>query len=159
MSLQIKSTHRIWDKVYSDYEFSPSVSIFPSFKVPGPFITYDISHYFGELVDLNVYDELEEKALKVFKENTASNEYMMALDWQHECYWVNPHLEFERNEFDEWMIPVFPNGDYYFFIQKDFKWGYLGHPWEESITIFGEELIESFERNKPEMFQNILRQG
>lgn len=45
------------------------------------------------------------------------------------------------------------------FIQKDFKWGYLGHPWEESITIFGEELIESFERNKPEMFQNILRQG
>jgi len=57
------------------------------------------------------------------------------------------------------MIPVFPNGDYYFFIQKDFKWGYLGHPWEESITIFGEELIESFERNKPEMFQNILRQG
>lgn len=29
-----KEYDRIWDKVYSDYEFSPSVSIFPSFKVP-----------------------------------------------------------------------------------------------------------------------------
>lgn len=106
-----------------------------------------------------MYDDLEDKALQVFKENTVSNEYIMALDWQHECYWVNPHLKFERNEFDEWSIPIFPNGDYYFFIQKDFKWGYLGHPWEKSITIFGKGLIESFERNKPKMFQNILRQG
>ncbi|MES9706026.1 DUF2716 domain-containing protein, partial [Bacillus toyonensis] len=70
-----------------------------------------------------------------------------------------PHLAFERNEFYEWRIPIFPNGDYYFFIQKDFKWGYLGHPWEKSITIFGKEIIESFKQNKPEMFQNILRQG
>lgn len=145
---------QIWDRIDSKLKFSPSDSIFPSFKVPSPFVTYDISHYFGESIN-----DLESKALQAFKKNTASNEYIMALDWQHECYWVNPHLEFERNEFNEWIIPVFPNGDYYFFIQKDFKWGYLGHPWEESITIFGKELIESFERNKPEMFRNILRQG
>lgn len=150
---------KIWDRIDSKLKFSPSDSTFPSFKVPSPFVTYDISHYFGESIELNVLADLEDKALQVFKENTASNEYIMALDWQHECYWVNPHLEFERNEFDEWIIPVFPNGDYYFFIQKDIKWGYLGHPWEQSITIFGKELIESFERNKPEMFQNILRRG
>ncbi|WP_433774290.1 DUF2716 domain-containing protein [Bacillus wiedmannii] len=154
-----KEYDQILDRVYSEIEFSPSDSIFPSFKLPSPFITYDISHYFGESVDLNVYDEVEEKVLLVFKENTMPNEYIMALDWQHECYWVNPHLEFERNESDEWIIPIIPNGDYYFFIHKDFKWGYLGHPWEKSITIFGRELIESFERNKPKMFQNVLRQG
>lgn len=127
--------------------------------MPSPFITYDISRYFGEFVDLDAYDELEEKALLVFKENTAWNEYIMALDWQHECYWVNPHLKFDRNEFDEWIIPIIPNGDYYFFIQKDLKWGYLGHPWEKSITIFGKELIESIKQNKPEMFYKILRHG
>ncbi|PFN20318.1 DUF2716 domain-containing protein [Bacillus cereus] len=154
-----KEDNRTWERVYSELDFSPSFSTFPSFQLPSPFVTYNISHYFGESVDLDVYDELEEKVLQVFKENTASNEYIMALDWQHECYWVNPHLEFERNEFDEWIIPIIPNGDYYFFIHKDFKWGYLGHPWEKSITIFGRELIESFERNKPKMFQNVLRQG
>ncbi len=149
-----KEDEQIWDKIYSELKFSPSLSIFPSFKVPSPFVTYDISHCFGESIN-----DLESKALQAFQEITASNEYIMALYWQHECYWVNPHVEFERNEFDEWIIPVFPNGDYYFFIQKDFKWGYLGHPWEKSITIFGKELIESFDRNKPKMFQNILRQG
>ncbi|MGH0552063.1 DUF2716 domain-containing protein [Bacillus pretiosus] len=159
MEFTDKEDGQILDQIYCELKFSPSVSIFPSFKVPSPFVTYDISQYFGELVDLKVFDDLESKAIQAFKEKTVSNEYIKALDWQHECYWVNPHLEFERNEFNEWIIPLFPNGDYYFFIQKDFKWGYLGHPWEKSITIFGKELIGSFEQNKPEMFQNLLRQG
>lgn len=76
-----KEDERILERVYSELEFSPGVSTFPSFKVPSPFITYNISHYFGESVDLDVYDDLEDKALQVFKENTASNEYIMALDW------------------------------------------------------------------------------
>lgn len=159
MEFTDKEYDQIWDRVYSELKFSPSDSTFPSFKVPSPFITYDISHYFRESVDLDVYDDLEEKVLLVFKENTVSDEYIMALDWQHECYWVNSHLKFNRNELDEWTIPIFPNGDYYFFIQKDFKWGYLGHPWEKSITIFGKELIDAFDQHKPEMFHKILRQG
>ena len=96
MKFTDKESDQIWDRVYSDFEFSPSISIFPSFKVPSPFVTYDISHYFGESIYLNVYDDLEEKALLVFKENTAANEYIMVLDWQHECYWVNPHIELKE---------------------------------------------------------------
>ena len=81
------------------------------------------------------------------------------MDWQHECYWIDPCLEFEKDEFDELKVPVFPNGDYYFFIHKDFEWGYLGHPWEKTITIFGEGLITGFEKHQPKMFQKVLRQG
>jgi hypothetical protein len=148
----------VWNKIYEDFKFEPSISKFPSFSVPRPFITFDISNYFGQSEELEVYDDLEEKALIVFQNNTSKDEYLMALDWQHECFWVNPHLEFDRDEFGEWTIPIFPNGDYYFFIQKEFKWGYLGHPWEKSITIFGEDLISSFQKQKPRMFQKILRQ-
>ena len=148
----------IWDRMYKDFRFEPSISIFPSFQVPCPFITYDISEYFRDLADLDAYDDLEEKALVAFKEVTLVDEYILALDWQHECYWLNPRLEFERDEFGEWTIPIFPNGDYYFFIQKDFKWGYLGHPWERSITVFGKELINAFNQHKPRMFHKILRQ-
>jgi hypothetical protein len=153
-----KEYDQIWERIYRDFKFEPSISEFPSFKVPYPFITYDVSDYFGESVDLDAYDDLEEKALLVFKENTSFNEYILALDWQHECYWVNPNVKFERDEFGEWIIPIFPNGDYYFFIQKDFKWGFLGHPWERSITIFGKELINGFGKHKPRMFHKILRQ-
>lgn len=150
---------QVWDHIYDQLKFKPSMSKFPSFKVPTPFITYDISLYFGESEDMDAYEDLEEKALLVFQEINSKDEYIYALDWQHDGYWINPHLEFPKNEFNEWMVPIFPNGDYYFFVHKEFKWGYLGHPWERSITLFGEQLIKGFEKHKPRMFRKILRYG
>ncbi|MYL54116.1 DUF2716 domain-containing protein [Pontibacillus yanchengensis] len=46
------------------------ISEFPSFKVPSPYITYDISYYFVQSEDLDTYEELEEKALLIFQNNT-----------------------------------------------------------------------------------------
>ncbi|MCO0600445.1 DUF2716 domain-containing protein [Peribacillus butanolivorans] len=153
----------VWDRIYDAFKFEPGMSDFPSFEVPNPFITYDVSKYLNVSVDLDTYDEiyndLEEKSLIVFQELTQKNEYMYALDWQHPGYWINPRLEFPKSEFDEWTVPIFPNGDYYFFIHKNFEWGLLGHPWERTITIFGKELIKVFEKHQPKMFQKILRQG
>lgn len=157
--LSNREYENVWNKIYEDFNFEPSTSEFPSFQVPQPFITYDISDYFGYSEDLDAYDDLEDKALIVFQDNTAKEEYLLALDWQHECFWINPHLEFPKDEFGEWTIPIFPNGDYYFFIQKDFRWGYLGHPWERSITVFGADLIAAFEKHRPRMFKKVLRQG
>lgn len=134
-------------------------STFPSFEVPSPFITYDISNYFKDHADSDAYENLEEKTLAAFKAISSINESILALDWQHQGYWVDPHLEFSRDEFEEWTIPIFPNGDYYFFLQQDFNWGFLGHPWEKSITIFGEELLNALTEYKPIMLQKILRQG
>ena len=159
ITLSSKEKDQIWNKVYKKFKFKPSVSKYPSFKVPQPFITYSVSDYVGDSIDLTAYNDLEEKALLAFKELTLSDEYILALDWQHECYWVNTHIPFEKNQFGEWTVPIFPNGDYYFFVEKDFKWGYLGHPWEQSITIFGEELISTFKNHRPNMFQKVLRQG
>lgn len=144
---------KVWNKIFDELKFEPSTTNSPSFKVPTPFITYDISHYFGEYEGLNAYDELQEKALLVFQEITSIDEYIYALDWQHECYWINAHLEFPKNELEEWKVPIFPNGDYYFFIHKAFEWGYLGHPWEKTITIFGKKLIKGFGKHQPKMFR------
>ncbi|MDR7250575.1 hypothetical protein J2W41_003356 [Bacillus pumilus] len=84
---------------------------------------------------------------------------MLALDWQHECYWITPYGSFEKDEFGDWAVPVLPNGDYYFFLSKEMHWGLLGHPWEQSITIFGEGLIDSFTRHHPILFQRKIREG
>lgn len=97
--------------------------------------------------------------MSAFRKLTTKDEYIYALDWQHPCYWINPFLEFPKDELDEWIIPIFPNGDYYFFIQKNFSWGFLGHPWEKSITLFWKELIQAFEENKPKMFNTVVRKG
>lgn len=60
----------VWDKIYNEFDFKPSISNFPSFKVPSPFITYDISsllHWSGELTFDEYYDDLENKSLFFFK--------------------------------------------------------------------------------------------
>ncbi|SFC51051.1 Protein of unknown function [Bacillus sp. OV322] len=132
----------VWDRIYDEFTFEPSISKFPSFEVPSPFITYDVSPYLNWSGDSDTYDEinndLEDKSLLVFQELTQKNEYMYALDWQQTGYWINPRMEFPKSEFDEWTVPISPNGDYYFFIHKNFEWGLLGHPWEKT-TLFLEK--------------------
>ena len=34
--------------------------------------------------------------------------------------------------------------DYYFFIEENFEFGYLGHPWRQEIWIFGRYAAELF---------------
>ncbi|AMB89046.1 MULTISPECIES: DUF2716 domain-containing protein [Bacillus] len=149
-----------WKTFDQEFKFNPSISRFPGFQAPSPYITYDISAYFEDPSLLSADEDLEKKALLSFQENiTGTGEYMQVLDWQHECYWITPYGSFEKDEFGEWRVPVLPNGDYYFFLSKEMTWGLLGHPWEQSITIFGEGLIDSFTRHRPLLFQRKIREG
>ena len=60
----------------------------------------------------------------------------------------------------DWIISVHPDGDYHGFVARDFSWGLLGHPWEETVTtISGEKLISSFDESAPLMFRNVIRCG
>jgi hypothetical protein len=150
---------KIWDKIYNEFNFEPSMTNFPSFSPPVPFITYDISSIWGASNHDELYFNLEAKFLESFQTLTNPNEYFYALDWQHDCYWINAFLDFPKDDLDRWLIPAVPDGDYYFFIHNDFKWGILSHPWEKTITIFGKELIEKILNNKPAIFHSILRKG
>ena len=40
---------------------------------------------------------------------------------------------------------------YYFFIEENFEFGYLGHPWRQEIWIFGRDLIKEIEQVYPEL--------
>jgi hypothetical protein len=74
---------------------------------------------------------------------------------------IDPQLEFPtqipwRVDNGDWIISIYPDGDYHFFIAKDFSWGILGHPWESTITIYGEKLIRFFSEYPPLMLQKVL---
>ena len=91
------------------------------------------------------------------------DEWIYALDWQHSGFRYDPRRPV--TEHDHWVedaryggvlgggynayFPEFyPDGDYYFFVQRDLKWGYLGHPWRREIWLFGAPLVE---RLSPEL--------
>jgi hypothetical protein len=66
---------------------------------------------------------------------------LVALDWQHPSYRYSPAgLALGDGR---WAVPVFPNGDYYAHMTSDLAWGTFGHPWQQTLTIWGDELIES----------------
>ena len=98
---------------------------------------------------------------------TKINGELYALNWQHSCFRYNPHIKDEPKIIeveDEryWdggytaYFPTYcPNGDYYFFIDVNFRFGYLGHPWQQKVWIYGKKLIEEFKKADLEGFKLI----
>lgn len=152
--LDEKEYEEVWDKFYEKFKFEPSMEDFPSFQVHSPYITFDISNVF--LGEKYWEDEDDDLILLALKKCSKENETIFALDWQHDCYKGNLLSQIES--INELPISHFPDGDYYFFVNEDFSWGYLTHPWEQSITVFG-EMAKRVRENQPQIFNNILREA
>ncbi|WP_406045041.1 DUF2716 domain-containing protein [Micromonospora sp. NBC_00898] len=66
---------------------------------------------------------------------------LLVLDWQHTSYHFWPHRQACRPD-QEWPIEIFPDGDYYIFLTPDMSCGTFGHPWEQTLCVFGEPLVK-----------------
>lgn len=71
----------------------------------------------------------------------AGEEDMIALDWQHPSYRYSPATQAVSSALTG--IPVFPDGDYYAHMHTDLRWGTFGHPWQQTLTIWGDELVSA----------------
>src|SRR5215212_1330507 len=107
--LDQKEYDKVWDKFYDSFDFKPSVNDFPAIKTTIPQLKFDIKDCFSSDYPFN---ELELLALNLFEKISNPGDRLYALNWQHECYDFDPRQEMDRNEFGEWIIPIFPNGDY-----------------------------------------------
>jgi ADP-heptose:LPS heptosyltransferase len=138
----------VWDMFYRKFGFSPSTSKFPEILEPESSLTY--SRGYDLLISSR--DNFRQNALAAFKSIVSPGGRMYALDWQHECYWFYPHL----SENERWWIDV-PDSEYAIFLSEDFGFGFFGHPWEATICVFGQELLEAFQKYPPRLFENIVR--
>jgi len=128
----------VWEKFYELFKFKPSLTEFPAIVSSLPQLKFDISKLYSD--NKIIFNELEQIALDLFIKLSKPSERLYALNWQHDCYDFDPRLEMDRNQFDEWIVPILPNGDYYIFLTKDFKNVWFGHPWEMTITLIGLEI-------------------
>jgi hypothetical protein len=143
-----------WNKISELFHFSPSINKgVKAFDIPYAYVIYDISNLKEENID--VMDEL---ITAVFVNCTNENDYMYALDWNHSSFKFNPRNKEEQKSmyiqderymgggYNAYFPDYYPDGDYYFFIASDFSFGYLGHPWQQKVWVFGEVLISEFEK-------------
>ena len=137
----------IWDFIFEKYKFNPSTKTDTE-----PFV-FDVKVLCFKLK--SIWNEEQELIVNDFFKKNSSNE-IYALDWQHDCFEYNPHNynEMKKQWFDQsrdcyvYFPSYYPNGDYFFFVSKDFRYGLLGHPWRKEIYVFGDTLIEQFKHNE-----------
>ena len=122
----------VWTRFERVFAFRPDTRPEggPGILEPTPSRTYRFEYPVHPLDE----SDLRESALRAFERCVPRSQRMYALDWNHACYWFDPHAASAQ----DWFHPVFPNGDYYIFLARDFSWGLFGHPWEQTICIFGE---------------------
>ena len=139
----------IWSSVNKRLGFKPSINEknFPGYEEPTPSITYSFQAIWeNDFSELEA--DLQESADAMFKRATPAGAFIYALDWQHQCYKFYPGSV----KSDEWVIPALPDGDYYLFLEKSLAYGWLGHPWEQTICIFGKPLLAALKLHRPRVF-------
>ena len=153
--LDKKIYNEIWNILYSKFKFNPStdINVVP-FEINNDYVCYKLNSVWN--------DNQERKVNDIFKK--ISDEDLYALNWNHDCFEYNPNENIKANyhyhDFDrnvEVYFPTYyPNGDYYFFISKNWDYGMLGHPWRNELYIFGKELMDEFSKAENEL--NITRE-
>lgn len=152
-----------WDRFYEKFGFNPSTrpSDWPGIVEPSDSIAFDIGHVYDR--DPAAYHrgtlDLGVKLISAFRQCIAPGEKLYVLDWQHACYLWDPHADFEFKTEHDWPVPPLPNGDYYIFLARDMNLGVFGHPWEQTMCVFGRTLVDAFAANPPELFTKTIRVG
>lgn len=152
--LQDKEDDYVWDEIHSEFHFNPQSKVngLPTFKFKVPVDAYDISNS-----PLYRDDETTNNLVRsIFIECMEDDDFMYALDWQHTCFRYNPRINatfeypvfiaderFEHGGYNVYFPEFYPNGEFNFFIAKDFRWGYLTHPWLEKAWVFGDKLMRA----------------
>jgi Protein of unknown function (DUF2716) len=135
---------RYWAKFESSFGFRAGVGpeSWPAIREPAPSITLDLSVIRDGAERGAAYDAINAEALRAFVWALPEVSELIVLDWQHSAYRFKPAVQALIWR-AEWIVPVYPNGDYYAFLGEDFSEGTFGHPWEQTLCVVGERLIES----------------
>jgi hypothetical protein len=115
----------------------------PAIVEPSPSITFDLGR--GSKSIAARKDAVNAEALRCFVEEFEHDPLWVVLDWQHPGYCLDASVHASTRD-TEWRVPVFPNGDYYTFSKFDFSEGTFGHPWEQTLCVFGPRLVETLGR-------------
>lgn len=93
------------------------------------------------------------KVLAAFRRCTKPDERLLAIDWLHAWFYLNPHAGITGATRDEWAMPVLPDCEFYHYVAPDFQFGVLtGWDRTSKVTLFGEELLAAFDSDPPEHF-------
>jgi hypothetical protein len=107
---------------------------------PQPSVTFDLAGFFTATVqaEFNAAERaVDNLAHLAFVRVLPPQRPLLVLNWEHASHRFWPHQQTEP-------LPylVVPNGDHYVVGTEDFTLGTAGHPWQQTLRIWGEPLLE-----------------
>lgn len=155
----VEESH-VWREFQQKFQFSPRLhGSDTGIQEPVDSVTFDISWYYTSQEQNTLAQEVHEWLFHGFVAMNPPGASVYALDWQHPCYKV-VLAEFDLRQYNTlllhqngllrhaedggyyYLIPVIPDGDYSMFLTHDLTNGTFGHPWRETLCIFGKDLLE-----------------
>ncbi|GGQ83639.1 hypothetical protein GCM10010166_62250 [Couchioplanes caeruleus subsp. azureus] len=133
-----------WASFNQRFAFRPGMRSWPAIEEPGPSVTIDLEPIFagGHAQFASGAAAVDSLTLAALTRVLDADTGLVVLDWQHQSYRFWPH-RFACQPHQQWPTTVFPNGDYYIFLTEDMNTGTFGHPWEQTLCVFGEPLVSA----------------
>ncbi|MEV7547330.1 DUF2716 domain-containing protein [Streptomyces sp. NPDC089915] len=145
----------LWDRFYADFDFKPSTAYRPAITDPSPSVVWNLHSHHRLVPDLpSALDAIVQRGLLAA---TAPGEFVYWLDWQHDGYRYDPRRTNMPGRPPRPGLGTYPNGDYYLHLTHDLRLGTFGHPWEQTLTVWGAALLASVERELTELLGDPVR--
>lgn len=148
--LSDEENERNWAIFRDRFGFTPGIDArsWPAIAEPIPSVVFDLGAAPAATPGAWAarVDAINAEALRCFVTDWNDDPNFVVLDWQHPGYTFDAEAHAAAKELAEWRVPVYPNGDYYIFSRDDFTEGTFGHPWERTLCVFGERMVEGLGR-------------
>jgi hypothetical protein len=160
-----RESREVWDRFDGEFDFKPSMYVFPAITEPVPSVTWSLDALHDDPSDRQL-DHVVRVVHDGLAASTPPGTALLVLEWQHTSYRLRPDLpasdmflpdalgsNFRRG----WPRSPYPDGDYPIYLSEDFTFGTFGHPWEHSLCVFGTDLLNEVAADIHRVLLTVLR--
>lgn len=126
----------LWDRFDAEFDFKPSIGRFPGITEAAPSATWH-AHGHGRPAVADFRGRLDDIVRRGLITVTEPGETVVWLDWQHDGYRYDPRRTGVPGRPPTPGEGTYPDGDYYLHLTEDLRLGTFGHPWEQTLCVFG----------------------
>ncbi|TDD44570.1 DUF2716 domain-containing protein [Nonomuraea terrae] len=142
----------LWDRFYERFRFQPSIDTYPGVTEPPASVTWHLGTGHA------IAGELDRLVRRGLLACVRPDEPLYFLDWNHQGYRFDP-LRVGGPGRPFWPGTAYPDGDYHLYVTADLRLGTFGHPWEESLCVFGADLLTEVEAGLTALLGPVMRRG